>query len=107
MAKGGKNEPNNLVALCEGCHSMIHPHMRTRYLKKLQFELFLRSEDPVYNLIYSFLQTIMAFKPKEVPYRESRYYKGRQKSSIRLPDRAFQEKLRRIARRTKKEVVKR
>jgi len=38
LAKGGETEPSNLIALCEGCHSLYHPRLRSRYVKEMFFE---------------------------------------------------------------------
>jgi len=28
LSRGGTSNPSNLKTLCEGCHKLIHPHMR-------------------------------------------------------------------------------
>ena len=40
LAKGSKTDPSNLIALCEGCHSLYHPHLRSRYVKEMFFKTF-------------------------------------------------------------------
>lgn len=37
-SKGGPTSPENLVCLCERCHSMMHPHMRTKYAREHPWE---------------------------------------------------------------------
>lgn len=37
LANGGRSKENNIVPLCKGCHTLIHPHLRgPRIMRKLE-----------------------------------------------------------------------